>query len=199
MSAEKMREKYIEKRNNLWPSLEKGSSESTRILWERKRKTGFVNIPRSMPIILNIMDYLSNKAGHKTVRDTYLALWCRDFGTALVEIKDSEILALEAGFTGGRATNTLNSKIKILGNEEADGLGFIRTIKSNNDKYKYILMLNPMLIIHLHYCSGKLPKNKYDELYLRCIDIGDNDLKAMQAIQGEMLESYKKYLEDELK
>lgn len=195
MSAEKMREKYIEKRNNLWPSLEKGSSEEKRILWEKKRKTGFVNIPRSMPIILNIMDYLSNKAGHKTVRDTYLALWCRDFGTALVEIQDSETLALEAGFTGSRATNTLNSKIKILGNEEADGLGFIRTIKSNNDKYKYILMLNPMLIIHLHYYSGKLPKNKYDELYSRCIDIGDNDLKIIQDFQDERLKLYKDYLD----
>lgn len=183
----KMKEKYEAKRNQLWPSLDQGDLQEPRILWESKRKVGFVNIPRAMPLILNIMDYLSSQP----VSSTYLALWCRDFGTGFIEISDVDELAAEAGFTGGRATGTLNVRLKLLSNETDDSLGFIRAKKSSNGKYKSILMLNPMLIIHLKYLDGKIPKSHYDELFSRCTDIGDKDLIKIKSYDAE---GYKAFL-----
>lgn len=178
-AKKKMETKYIDKRNQIWLPMST-VDEKTRILWEQKIKKGFVNVPRVMPLILNIMDYLVKKEGGKPVSNTYLALWCRDFGTAFLEIKDSDELASEAGFSGNRATTTLNSRIKLLNKEADTGLGFIRTQKTSTGRYKAILMLNPLLIIYLHYNQGKIPKPMYDEIFVRCTDVGDKNLKEIQ-------------------
>ena len=178
-AKKKMEAKYLDKRNQIWQPMT-GMEENSRILWEQKTKTGFVNIPRVMPLILNIMDYLVKKEGGKPVSNTYFALVCRDFGTAFIEIKDNDELASEAGFSGNRATTTLNSRLKLLNTETKTGLGFIRTQKTSTGKYKAILMLNPLLIVFLHYKQGRIPKPMYDELYMRCTDIGDKNLKTMQ-------------------
>lgn len=202
MSSDKIREKYISKRNQLWCNLEILADQSTRFLWEKDKKIGFVNIPRSMPYILNIIDYLGNKNGHKTLRDTYLALWCRDFGTAYIEIQDSLIFAIESGFSGERAEATLFSKIKALGNddtgkENVKNLGFIR-IQYQNKKPKHILILNPLLIIFIYYKNGEIPKDKYDELYNRCIEVGDKELENLNKMTEEILKLYKGLLKKSL-
>lgn len=183
-----IKEKYEIKRNQLWPSLNQDGMQETRILWESKRKSGFVNIPRAMPLILKIMDHISPQP----VSSTYLALWCRDFGTGLVEISDIDELAAEAGFTGGRATGTLNSRLKLLSNETDQSLGFIRAKKATSGKYKSILMLNPMLIMYLKHKDNKVPQDYYDELFSRCANIGDKDLIKVQSYD---IEGYKAFLD----
>lgn len=185
----KIKEKYESKRNQLWPALAGVDPNGMRLLWESSRKAGFVNIPRAMPLMLNIMNYLAPKP----VSDTYFALWCRDFGTGFVEINDLDLLALEAGFSGVRATGTLNARLKLLSNETDDGLGFIRAKKSSNGKYKSILILNPMLVIYVLYKDSKITKTRYDELFSRCSDVGDKDLEKFEAMElaacRSMLES----------
>ena len=183
-AKQRMETKYLDKRNQIW-QLITPVKEELRILWEQKRKKGFVNIPRVMPLILKIMDYLSKKEGGKPVSNTYFALWCRDFGTAFVEIKDSDELASEAGFSGNRAVTTLNSRLKILNKETDSSIGFIRTQKTSTGKYKAVLMLNPLLVIYLHYKEGRLPKPMYDEIFVRSTDVGDRNLKTIQELGDE--------------
>lgn len=178
-AKKRMETKYLDKRNQIWQSITP-IKEETRIFWEQKIKKGFVNIPRVMPLILKIMDYLSKKEGGKPVSNTYFALWCRDFGTAFVEIKDSDELASEAGFSGNRAITTLNSRLKILNKETDSSIGFIRTQKTSTGKYKAVLMLNPLLVIYIHYKEGRLPKFMYDEIFTRSTDVGDRNLKTIQ-------------------
>ena len=55
-------------RKKLWPLIE------DKDLWLRNERTGFVTLPRAMPILLTIMDGM-NKG--KRVSSTYLDLWCR--------------------------------------------------------------------------------------------------------------------------
>lgn len=192
-AKKRMETKYLDKRNQIWQPMI-NVKDNTRILWEQNTKKGFVNIPRVMPLILKIMDYLSKKEGGKPVSETYFALWCRDFGTAFIEIKDSDELASDAGFSGNRAITTLNSRIKILNKESNSSLGFIRTQKTNTGKYKAILMLNPLLIIYVSFREGKLPKPMYDELFLRCTDVGDRDLKSLQDGGDEYLKGTTEFL-----
>lgn len=172
-AKQKMLDKYLEKRNKIWPILAQGNPAKERVLWEFKGKGGFVNIPKAMPLVFKIMGSLSSGS---SITATYLALWCRDYGTGYFEIGDLDSLALEAGFTGTRATGTLNGRIKIL-NE----LGFIRAKKTSNGKYRSILMLNPMLVIYLLNNDGRINPAHYEELVTRCIDLGDKDFNKFES------------------
>ena len=181
---QKMAEKYLAKRNQLWPILAEGNPQKDRILWEYRGKGGFVNIPKAMPLVFKIMGSLSSGSA---ITATYLALWCRDYGTGFFEINDLDSLALEAGFTGNRATGTLNGRIKIL-----NDLGFIRAKKTSNGKYKSILMLNPMLVIYLLNQDGKINPDFYEELLTRCIDLGDKDFEKFE---NGSVDTYKNIIE----
>jgi hypothetical protein len=83
----------------------------------RQKHDGFTTLPRTMPIILSIMDDLAN--GHP-VSTTYLELWCRVFDEGFVTLSKPREMAFHAGFTGQRGERTWRARIKIL----AD-LGFI--------------------------------------------------------------------------
>lgn len=185
-AKQRMTEKYLDKRSQHWPSLNEIDPQKTRVLWEYRRKGGFVNIPKAMPLVIKIMNHLTSGS---PVGATYLALWCRDFGTGFFEINDLDSLALEAGFTGTRATGTLNARIKMLSNETDDGLGFIRTRKSTNGKYRSILMLNPMLVIYMMHKDGRINPDFYNELLTRCIDVGDKDFEQFESNGG--IETYR--------
>ena len=59
--------KQLELRETLWPGHEP-------FLWNRKINKGFATIPKTMPLILKIMDELTKGA---PVSSTYLTLWCQ--------------------------------------------------------------------------------------------------------------------------
>jgi hypothetical protein len=58
--------KQLVQRELLWP----GAGPR---LWHRLAHKGFATIPKTMPIVLQIMDNLSDG---KPVSSTYLGLWC---------------------------------------------------------------------------------------------------------------------------
>ena len=66
--------KMLELRNKLWPELDEGD------LWKWKDSKGWINIPRTIPLISRIMDTLSTG---KPVSSTYLDLWCRSHDSSL--------------------------------------------------------------------------------------------------------------------
>jgi len=197
MSAKKkkIKDKYISKRNMIWPDPSM-ADEISRILWEETVKKGFVNIPRTMPYILKIIDNLSKRNGGSPLSATYLSLWCRDFGTAFIEIKDIDELASEAGFSGSRAVTTLSSRIKALSND--GGIGFVRTHKGNTGKYRSILMLNPFLLIALHHRKGKVPDTEYNEICARCLDYGDTNLEKMDKADDQYFTAIENILNNKL-
>ena len=59
----KIAEKQRQLRQKLWPDLDESK------LWVRTQKSGFTTIPRTMPLILQIMDAMSKG---KPVSTTYL-------------------------------------------------------------------------------------------------------------------------------
>ena len=80
-------------------------------LWHRKANKGFATIPKTMPIILQVMDDLSNG---KPVSSTYLGLWCDTWDNSMVNITKPNEMAHAAGFTGQRAAYTWAGHMKIL-------------------------------------------------------------------------------------
>lgn len=161
--------KYIQRirelRSKLWPELEPNKQ-----LWHRKRRDGFVSIPRTMPLIIDIIDGLSKGT---PAGSTYLELWCRSFDEMYISLSRSKELAFHSGFTGQRAERTWAEKIRKL-----DELGFISVKEGQAGPLSHALIFNPYHVVKRLYESGNsgIPKDKYNALVERAIEIGANDL-----------------------
>jgi|SRR5690606_7582062 len=163
--ASKMSKRTLELRAQLWPELDES------VLWDRTKAKGFTTIPRTMPLILNIMDDLAGKG--TPISKAYLGLWCRVFDEGMLELKDYQELSSEAGFTGQRAIHTWKQRMSLLVK-----LGFIKAEPGQKGDYDYVLLINPYYVIREHYDSGKIQKAKYIAFYSRAQAVGAVDLKS---------------------
>ena len=160
--------KFIKKarelRARLWPDVNFEEQ-----LWHRKTNDGFITMPRTMPLILSIIDDLTKGA---PAGMTYLELWCRTFDEMYVSLSRSKELAFHSGFTGQRAERTWAEKIRKL-----DELGFISVREGQAGPLSHALVLNPYLVIERLYQSGHngVSRDKYHALVERGIEIGAYD------------------------
>jgi hypothetical protein len=161
--------KYIKKihdlRAKLWPDI-----NFRQQLWHRKRNDGFVTIPRTMPLIIGIIDDLTKGA---PAGMTYAELWCRSYDEMYVSLSRAKELAFHSGFTGQRAERTWAEKIRRLAT-----LGFISVKEGQAGALSHALIFNPYLVIKQLYESGHsgVSKEKYNALVERAIEIGATDL-----------------------
>ncbi|WP_204251247.1 hypothetical protein [Elioraea rosea] len=155
--------KQLAQRDLLWPGFEDW-------LWHRKANKGFATIPKTMPLVLQIMDGLSNG---KPLSSTYLGLWCATWDNSMVNISKPDEMAYAAGFTGQRATYTWLGRVNILRE-----LNFISVKPGKSGPTSHILILNPHYIVRWHY-EKKTPglvEAYFNALLDRAIEIGANDL-----------------------
>jgi hypothetical protein len=108
-------------------------------LWHRLANKGFATIPKTMPIILQIMDDLSNG---RPVSPTYLGLWCDTWDNSMVNVSKHNEMAHAAGFTGQRAAYTWAGRIKIL-----QDLQFIDVKPGKSGPISHVLIWNPHRVI----------------------------------------------------
>jgi hypothetical protein len=73
----KIAQRQVDLRARLWPTIADGH------LWRRKFHDGYTTVPRTMPLILSIMDDLANG---QPVGMTYLELWGRAFDESFVTL-----------------------------------------------------------------------------------------------------------------
>ena len=155
--------KQMAQRELLWPAADPW-------LWHRKAYTGFATIPKTMPIILQIMDDLSNG---KPVSSTYLGLWCSTWDNSMVNVTKTNEMAHAAGFTGQRAAYTWAGRIKIL-----QDLRFIDVKPGRSGPISNIILWNPHRVIRWHH-SEKTPglvEANFNALLERALDIGAGDM-----------------------
>ena len=165
--TKKITKKIINLRSRLWPELKEEE------LWSRKLYDGFTTIPRTMPIIMNIIDQLSD--GSKRTSITYLVLWEQAFDEMYVSLQNSADLAFHSGFTGQRAVRTWKERIKTL-----DELGFIRTADGTSGHYSHAVILNPHFVVRRLY-SAKTPgltAASYNALVERAIAVSAEDISV---------------------
>jgi hypothetical protein len=153
--------KTRELRARLWPDI-----NFTEELWHRKINDGFITVPRTMPIILSIIDDLTKGA---PAGSTYLELWCRSFDEMYVSLSKAKEMAFHAGFIGQRAERTWAEKIRKL-----EELGFISVKAGQAGPLSHVLLLNPYLVIErLHKAKTLgLTLEKYNAFIERAIEIG---------------------------
>lgn len=153
--------KILELRAKLWPEI-----DFEKELWHRQRNDGFTSVPRTMPIIMSIIDDLTKGA---PASSTYLELWCRSFDEMYVSLTRSKHMAFHSGFTGQRAERTWAEKIRKL-----DELGFISVKEGQAGPLSHCLILNPYLVLDRLYAAGTsgISKEKMSALWERGIEIG---------------------------
>ena len=162
--ASKIQKKQQAMRKQLWGEL------SPELIWNRKVSHGFTTIPRTMPLILQIIDSLAEKA--KPVSMVYFSLWCRVFDESYIEIKNHEEMANESGFSGERAVSTWKNRMKNLAS-----LGLIDIKDGPTGEYSYVLLFNPYMVIKWFYEDKKINSGKYNVLFARALEIGAKDLE----------------------
>jgi hypothetical protein len=165
----KIRESQQKLRARLWPGLDESK------LWHRKKKHGFITIPRPMPLIMEIMDDL---AGGQPVSTAYLELWCRSFDEGFVTLSNPENIAFSSGFGGQRAVSTWRQRIRSL-----QEMGFIDVKPGGSGPMSYILIWNPYLVIKGHRETGTpgLREDRYNALMARADEIGADDFDETEA------------------
>lgn len=155
--------RQLEARAKIWPDV------TNLMLWDRTERDGFSTIPRTMPLIMSIMDGLSGKGF--PVGQTYLELWCRLYDELFLTLNRPEEMAFYAGFTGQRAVRTWRDRVKRL----AD-LGFIDLKSGPLGEMSYAVFFNPYHIIKRAYLKGDVAEDKYRALVIRANEIGAFDL-----------------------
>ena len=102
--ASAIAKKQLAQREMYWPGADA-------LIWNRKAHKGFATIPKTMPLILKIMDDMSNG---KPLSSTYLGLWSATWDNSFVIITRAAEMAHAAGFSGQRAEYTWATRMKLL-------------------------------------------------------------------------------------
>ena len=155
--------KQLEQRNALWPGYEA-------FIWDRKAHKGFATIPKTMPLILKIMDEMSNG---KPISSTYLGLWCATWDNSFVNISRPVEMAHAAGFSGQRAEYTWAARMKIL-----QELHFIEIKPGKSGPISHAIILNPHFVIRRHHeeKTPGLTEASYNMLIDRALEVGAKDM-----------------------
>lgn len=159
----KHQKKKFALRDQLWGKLPE------ELLWERNTHDGYTTVPRTLPIMFQIMDDLADKG--RPISLTYFSLWARVFDESYIEIKSCDDLAFESGFSGQRAVSTWKQRMKKLVE-----LGFIAAKSGGANEFSYVLIYNPYKLIKKFYKSGEVQEGKYNALFARALDVGADDL-----------------------
>jgi len=160
---EKTAENMRKLRDTLWPNLDEDK------LWNYKKSDGWLNVPRPLPIILQIMDNLSKG---KPVSSTYLELFCRTYDDSFVVTNKPREMALFAGFSGERAERTWASRMRIL-----ESLGFIEIKEGTSGPISYALILNPYHVVEAQKNKGMVNDQLYNSLLQRMSEARTRDLE----------------------
>jgi hypothetical protein len=161
----KAKEDAIAMRKHLWPEV----SDDQLWLLDDKKKKGFSSIPRTMPILMNMIGDASKQVSAKSIPAgrTYLVLWCRVFGEGIVKIENEMVAASEAGYTGERSITTWREHIRVL-----KDLGFIDYKPGQAGPMQFILMLNPYGVAKSLRAKKWIQEGQYTALFQRALEIG---------------------------
>jgi hypothetical protein len=120
-------------------------------LWTGEKEMGWFSVPRSLPLIMTL---LSSKelSGGKDLSSVYLDLLSRQKGEGVIEMAHEADHAFAAGYVGNRASRTWQERMAIL-----EEIGFIRTVKIGNLRYRFVAIIHPTTAIHRLRMQKRIP------------------------------------------
>ncbi len=157
-------ERILALKAKFWPEIHEKE------YWNRHTNDGFITIPRTMPIILSIIDDLTK---NHPAGSTYFELWGRAFDEMYVSLSNPDIHAHHAGFSGQRARRIWQQRMDSLVE-----LGFIKTVVGSAGKHSHAVIIHPHLAIKRLKDSDHpgLTEAKYNSLFMRATEVGAPDI-----------------------
>ncbi len=149
-------------RSKLWPEL------TDAMLWNMDNE-GWVALPRLMPLMMSIMDDLSDKGF--PISRTYLEMWARLREEQFLTLNRPEEMAFHAGFEGQRALRTWKDRVQRLAN-----LGFIGLVPGPLGDLSYAVFYNPYHVIKRAYLARRVQERKWQALVVRANEVSAFDL-----------------------
>lgn len=148
-----------ELRDRLWPD------EASK-LWHRTTEDGYSTIPRTLPLIMTLIDELKGKS--RDISRVYFDLWCRQIDDSFVEVNDEESFAYSSGYsTPGRNVRSWRERVELLSE-----LGFVSVQPNGSRKYGYILLHHPHLVVCELRAQGKVSDAWWGAFSKRASEIG---------------------------
>lgn len=165
--ASAITKKQLAIRDLHWPKAEP-------YLWDRRAHKGFTTIPKTMPMILKIMDEMTKGA---PVSSTYLTLWCNTWDNSFVVLNRNGEMANASGFGGQRGEHTWLTRVKKL-----QELNFIDVKPGKSGPYGNAIIWNPHLVIRWHRDSGTsgLTASSFNILLEHALEIGALDMTSSE-------------------
>ncbi len=145
-----------------------------------KNQQGWFRAPRTLPLVLNL---LSNKKVTSTTLDpsrVYLDLLARHRDSGIVEMADEGDHSYAAGYHGPRGVRTWKERMKLL-----ESLGFIKSKKSGNQQYKFVLLVHPTIAVQQLYEAGKVDPHWWATYRGRQIDTKEPSHEDLIASYGK--------------
>lgn len=132
--------------------------------WTRKTNNGFITIPRTLPIAMQVIDAQSKgqPAGH-----VLFCLWARSPDHAVITIENTTTFAAEAGFLGERAVDTWRRRMKKLRE-----LSFIATKPGASGEFHYVMLINPNAAVEWMRRNGLVQDGLYSRFIERLAETG---------------------------
>ena len=141
-------------------------------IWTRKTNDGFFTVPRTLPIVMQIIDAQTKglPAGH-----TLFSLGARSPDHPVVTIENPPTFAAEAGFIGERAVDTWRKRMRQLRD-----LCFIQTKPGASGEFHYVLLINPNAAVELMRNQNKVQDLLYSRFLDRLMEVGAyGDIEAV--------------------
>jgi hypothetical protein len=162
--SKKISQKILALRASLFPHLHEGH------FWNRLKQNGFTSVPRTMPLLMGIMDDMAGMP----VGMVYLELWSRAFDEGMVNLAKQRELAFHSGLTGQRADTTWRQRVRKLAE-----LGFIEIAEGSSGELSQAVIINPYLVIRKAYKApgSHIPASRYNALIERMTEIDAKDME----------------------
>jgi hypothetical protein len=143
-------------RDTLFP----GSAQD---IYHRKIHNGYSTIPRTLGLILTLIEQLAEKG--KNPSRVFCELWFRTFDDKLVEVKDES----EFAYASGLSVRRWRERVDVL-----EKLGFIKLAPNGNKKYGYILLRNPNNVVQelRQKDANSVGREWWTAYTKRCVEIG---------------------------
>jgi hypothetical protein len=142
-------EKRLRTRDSLWP-------EASKIVWSRKTDDGYCSLPRTLPLIMTLINILSPK-GKGDASRVYQELWFHDFDLGFIDIGDERAHAFAAGYTTpSRGVRSWYERISVL-----EDLGFIMTKPQGSQRVGYVLLVHPHDVVESLRAKRDVPEDWY--------------------------------------
>ena len=144
-------------------------------LWHRTANKGFATIPKTMPMILKVMDEMTKGA---PVSSTYLTLWCCTWDNSFVVLNKHADMANASGFGGQRGEHTWATRMKKL-----QELNFIDIKPGKSGPMSNAIIWNPHLVLRWHHDqkTAGLTEASYNALMEWALEIGAKDMTDLPA------------------